>query len=622
MINQNKTKISHSSSRGAAGAGQRRYSRSAPRREQGRSSFSGAQRFHSRSAEENDIHKSAVVSTHRAPDTEPKLRFVPLGGLEEIGRNMMFFEYKNEIVIIDVGLQFPEEETPGIDFIIPNIAYLEPRKANIRGIILSHAHYDHIGALPYLIGKLGNPPIYATALTKEIVLKRQEDFPNQPKLNITVVKNHDKIKISNYFEADFFGIPHTIPDATGVLLRTPVGNIANFIDFRVEYDVDGNPLRLNEFEEVGKQGILALMIDSTNAELPGHSMSEKTVEKNLEDLFKEAKGRIIVAAFSSLLDRIDTILKIADKLGRKVAISGYSMKSNVQIAQRLGYLKVKSDLIIPLEEIHRHKDDKIMILTTGAQGESNASLMRIVNGEHRFVHIKPGDTVIFSSSIVPGNERSVQGLKDNLARQGAIIYHSKIIDIHASGHALKEDLKLTMKLVKPKFVVPIHGYYYMRSVNAQNALEAGIPKENAILLDNGKIAEITKDKIIVSKETVPAFYVMVDGLGVGDVEEVVLRDRRVLAQEGMVVIILTLSKDKGRLVKSPDIISRGFIYLKENQKILEDVRNQLKGIISRMPTYQSPDVDYLKTLVRDQVGQMLFTKTKRRPMILPVVIEV
>ena len=567
-------------------------------------------------------HIKSGALAHKAPEGEAKLRFVPLGGLEEIGRNMMFFEYKNEIVIIDVGLQFPEEETPGVDFIIPNISYLEPRKANIRGIILSHAHYDHIGALPYLIGKLGNPPIYATALTKEIVLRRQEDFPNQPKLNITVVKNHDKVKISNYFEADFFGIPHTIPDATGVLLKTPVGNIANFIDFRIEYDIEGNPLRLNEFEEVGKQGILALMIDSTNAELPGHSISEKMVEKNLEDLFKDAKGRIIVAAFSSLLDRIDTILKIADKLGRKVAISGYSMKSNIQIAQRLGYIKVKSDLIIPLEEIHRHKDDKIMILTTGAQGESNASLMKIINGEHRFVHIKPGDTVIFSSSIVPGNERSVQGLKDDLARQGAIIFHSKIIDIHASGHALKEDLKLTMKLVKPKFVVPIHGYYYMRSVNAHNAQEIGIPKENTILLDNGNLAEITKDKITISKETVPAFYVMVDGLGVGDVGEVVLRDRRVLAQEGMLVIILTLSKDKGRLIKSPDIISRGFIYIKENQKILEDVRNQIKGIISRMPAYQSPEVDYLKTLIRDQVGQLIFTKTKRRPMILPVIIEV
>jgi ribonuclease J len=547
---------------------------------------------------------------------------VPLGGLEEIGRNMMFFEYKNEIIIIDVGLQFPEEETPGVDFIIPNITYLEPRKANIRAILLTHAHYDHIGAIPYLIGKLGNPPIYATALTKEIILKRQGDFPNQPKLNITVVKNHDKVKLSNYFEAEFFGIPHTIPDATGILLKTPVGNIANFIDFRVDYDIEGKPQRLDEFEAVGKQGILALLIDSTNAEIPGHSMSEKIVEKNLEELFRGAKGRIIVGAFSSLLDRIDSIMKIAERLGRKVAISVYSMKSMIQIAQKLGYIKVKSDLIIPVEEIHRHRDDKIMILSTGAQGESNASLMKIINGEHRFVHIKPGDTVVLSSSIVPGNERSVQGLKDNLARQGAIIYHSKIIDIHSSGHALKDDLKMTMELVKPKFVIPIHGYYYMRSVNAQTAQSVGIPKENAILMDNGQIAEITKNKITVSKETVPAFYVMVDGLGVGDVEEVVLRDRRVLAQEGMVVIIMTLTKEKGRLMKSPDIISRGFIYLKENQKILEDIRNQIKGIVARLPAYQSPDVDYLKTLIRDQVGQLLFTKTKRRPMILPVIIEV
>lgn len=550
------------------------------------------------------------------------LRFVPLGGLEEVGRNMMFFEYKNEIVVIDAGLQFPEEETPGIDYIIPNTAYLEKKKANIQAIILTHAHYDHIGALPHIIQKIGNPPIYATALTKAIAEKRQDDFPNSPPLQFEVIKGGDKVKISNYFEAEFFGVAHNIPETTGVVLKTPIGNIVHFADFKIDYDDKERPQGLEEFEKIGRMGIHSFMIDSTNAEEEGHSLSERVVEKNLEEIFVRAKGRIIVATFASLLTRIAEIIKIAEKLGRFVALSGYSMKTNVQIAQNLGFIKAKEGTIIPLEEIHKFKDEKLLILSTGAQGEPNASLMKIINGEHRYIKIKPGDTVIFSSSIIPGNERSVQVLKDNLSRQGAIIYHSKIVDIHSSGHAPKDDLKLVMKLIKPKFLVPIHGYYYMRAVNANTACEAGIKRENVILMDNGQVAELTKDSFKVTKETVPAFYVMVDGLGVGDVEEVVLRDRRALAAEGMVVIVLTIDRDKGQLLKSPDIISRGFIYLKENQELLDEIRKRLRGLISRLPNYQPLEADYLKTLVRDQIGQFLYNKTHRRPMILPVVIEI
>lgn len=553
---------------------------------------------------------------------ELSLRFVPLGGLEEVGRNMMFFEHKSEIVIIDAGLQFPEEETPGIDYIIPNISYLEKKKTNVQGIILTHAHYDHIGALPHIIGRLGNPIIYATSLTKAIVEKRQEDFPNSPRLNFQVVKNGDKAKISNYFEAEFFGVAHNIPETTGVVLKTPVGNIVHFADFKIDYDAEDKPQGIEEFERVGKHGIHTLMIDSTNAEESGHSLSEKVVEKNLEEIFRRAEGRIIIATFASLLTRIAEIVKIAEKLGRRVALSGYSMKTNVQIAQNLGFVKSKPGTIIPLEEIHKIHDAKLLILSTGAQGEPNASLMKIVNGEHRQIKIKRSDTVIFSSSIIPGNERGVQVLKDNLSRQGAIVYHSKIVDIHSSGHAPKDDLQLVTKLIKPKFVVPIHGYYYMRTVNAQSAHEVGIPRENAVLMDNGQVAELTKNGFRITKETVPAFYVMVDGLGVGDVEEVVLRDRRALAAEGMVVVVMTIDRDKGRLLKNPDIISRGFIYLKENQELLEEIRKRLRGLMSRLPTYQPLEADYLKGLVRDQIGQFLYSKTRRRPMILPVVIEI
>jgi ribonuclease J len=550
------------------------------------------------------------------------VRFVPLGGLEEVGRNCMFLEYKNEIVIIDVGLQFPEEETPGIDYIIPNIQYLEKKKENIQAIILTHGHYDHIGALPHLLGKLGNPPIYATSITKAIIEKRQEDFPNSPKMNVQMVKNGSEVKISNHFDAVFFGVPHTIPETTGVLMKTPAGNIVHFADFRVDYNDEGEPQGLDEFERIGKMGVHSFMIDSTNAEKPGHSVSEKTVERNLEEIFKKAEGRIIVATFASLLTRIAEIIKIAEKLGRKVALNGYSMKTNVAIAQTLGFIKAKEGTIIAVEEVNKTKDNKILILSTGAQGESNAGLMKMINGEHRHIKIKPGDTMVLSSSIIPGNEKSVQTVKDNLARQGAIVYHSSLVDIHSSGHAPKDDLKLVMKLINPKFIVPVHGYYFMRAANGISAREVGIPKENVILMDNGQVAELTHDKFVVTKEEVPAFYVMVDGLGVGDVEEVVLRDRRALSQEGMIVIILVMDRDKGRVLKNPDIISRGFIYLKENQEMLDEIRKRIRGLMQRLPSYREVEPDYLKTLIRDQVGQYLYTKTKRRPMILPVIIEI
>jgi ribonuclease J len=572
--------------------------------------------------EQNKSRKTQRKTTEKSAQKDTPLRFVPLGGLEEIGRNCMFFEYKNEIVLIDAGLQFPEEETPGIDYIIPNTSYLKEKKSNIVALILTHAHYDHIGAIPYIIEDLGNPPIYATSLTKAIVLKRQEDFPNSPKLNIVEIKSGDHIRLSNYFEATFFGVPHTVPESSGVVLHTPIGNVVNFADFRIDYDENGEPHGLDEFKNIGKLGIHSLMIDSTNAEREGYTLSEKIVSKNLEEVFKKSDGRIIVATFSSLLDRIAQIIKIAEKLGRKVAFSGYSMKANVLIAQNLGFIKTNPGTLIPLEDINKYRDDKILILSTGAQGEPNASLMRIINNEHRLVKIKPGDTVVLSSSIIPGNERSVQTVKDNLARQGAIVYHSDLIDIHSSGHAPKEDLKLVMKLIQPKFVVPVHGYYFMRAANAQNAREVGIPSKNVILMDNGEVAELYPDKFIVTGEKIPAFYVMVDGLGIGDVEEVVLRDRRNLAKEGMLVLITTIDKRTGNLLKSPDIISRGFIYLRENQELLEEIRKKLRGIIARLAGQRDVDPDYLKTLIREQISQFLYNKTKRRPMVLPVVIEI
>ena len=556
------------------------------------------------------------------PQEKGVLRFAALGGLEEIGRNMSFFEYNNEIIIVDAGVQFPEEETPGIDFIIPNVSSLEPKKQNIKAIIITHAHFDHIGAIPYIIGKIGNPPIYATALAKEMILKRQSEFVNAPKLDIRVVKDKDVTRLSKYFEAEFFGVSHSVPDTTGFILKTPVGNMATFADFKVEADEQGKPKNIDELVLLGKRNIHTIFLDSTNAETPGWTIPEKVVEKNLEDLFLKAEGRIIVGIFSTLLNRIGEIIKIAEKLDKKVSFSGRSIKENFEIARRLGYIKVKKGIVIPLEETSKYNDIKLLILSTGAQGESNASLMKIVTGEHKTLRIKAGDSIVFSSSIIPGNERSVQGLKDNLVRQGAFVYHTKVIDIHSTGHASQEEIKAILSIIKPRFFIPIHGYLFMRTMNAQNGVQCGIPKTNILLPDNGQIVQIKNDSIKMTDETIPASYVMVDGLGVGDVGEVVLRDRRLLSQEGMIVIIATIGRKNGRLIKNPDIISRGFIYLKENQKILEEIRSKIKVIIAQIPNKEQLDIDYLKNIFRDQIGQFVHKKTNRRPMILPVIIEI
>jgi len=504
-----------------------------------------------------------------------------------------------------------------------NVSYLEKNKKKIKALIITHGHYDHIGAIPYIIEKIGNPTIYATSITKEIIARRQEEFPNAPKLDFEIIKAGESRQLSKNFAIRFFGVTHNIPEGVGMVLETPIGKIVHPGEFKFDYDIDGNPRDLDIWENIGKQKIHTLLLDSTGAEEPGFSVSERIVERELEKLFKKAEGRIIVGTFASLLDRIAEIIKIADRLEKKVAISGSSMKTNIQIARNLGYMKVEKDAIVPLEEIGKYRDDKILILCTGAQGEPNAQMMKIANGEHRYIQIKKGDTVVLSSSVIPGNERSVQILKDDLSRQGALIYHYKMVDIHSSGHAPQEELKSVMKMVKPNFFIPIHGYYFMRWRNASLAQEAlKLKPEETPIVDNGQVLLLSKNSAKISEETVPTYYVMVDGLGVGDVGEVVLRDRRVLAQEGMVVIIATIDRRTGQFLKNPDIISRGFIYLKENKEFVEELRKKIKQIIARIPRAQQIESDYLKSLMRDQVGEFLYRKTKRRPMVLPVIIEV
>jgi ribonuclease J len=553
------------------------------------------------------------------------LKIIPLGGLGEVGRNMMLFEWKEQILIIDMGLRMPEEDMPGVDYIIPNISYLKGKEKNILGIVFTHGHYDHIGAVPYLIDKIWRPDleIFASPLTKGIILKRQEDFPHLPKLSIQEVRDKSKITLGP-FKIEFFRQNHNIPDNLGLFISTPVGNIVHTSDFKFDknpvYDL---PTDFERLKEIGKRKILLLMSDSTDAEEEGHSLSEKTIERNLDEIFKTAKGRIIAATFASLINRIQQLIVLSEKYNRKVAIEGYSMKTNVEIAKALGYLKVKKGTIVKGREILDYPDENQTILCTGAQGEPEAVLMRIANKEHPFLKLKKGDTVVFSSSVIPGNERTVQIMKDEILRQGAKVYHYQMMDIHAGGHAKKEELKKMIRLMRPKFFMPIHGQYSMLISHAELAKECKIKEKNIVVAENGQIVKLNQREIFIDKEKVPANYVMVDGLGIGDVGEVVLRDRQVLARDGIFVIIAVVDRQTGQVKTSPDIISRGFIYLRESKDLLRETRKRVIQIVNRAAgSGGAVNWIYVKNEIRNKIGEFFFQKTKRRPMILPVVIEV
>jgi ribonuclease J len=553
------------------------------------------------------------------------LKIIPLGGLGEVGRNMMLLEWKEQILIIDMGFRMPEEDMPGVDYIIPNISYLKGKEKNILGIVFTHGHYDHIGAIPYLIDKIWRPDleIFASPLTKGIILKRQEDFPHLPKLSIQEVKDKSKVTLGP-FKIEFFKQNHNIPDNLGLFISTPVGNIVHTSDFKFDknpiYDL---PTDFQRLREIGERKILLLMSDSTDAEEEGHSLSEKTIGKNLEEIFKTAKGRIIAATFASLINRIQQLIVLSEKYNRKVAIEGYSMKTNVEIAKSLGYLKVKKETIVKGKEILDYPDENQTILCTGAQGEPEAVLMRIVNKEHPFLRLKKGDTVIFSSSVIPGNERTVQIMKDEILRQGAKVYHYQMMDIHAGGHAKREELKKIIRLLRPKFFMPIHGQYSMLISHAELAKECKIKEKNIVVAENGQVVKLNQREIFIDKEKVPANYVMVDGLGVGDVGEVVLRDRQVLAKDGIFVIIAVVDRQTGQVKTSPDIISRGFIYLRESKDLLKETRKRVIQIVNRAAgSGGAVNWIYVKNEIRNKIGEFFFQKTKRRPMILPVVIEV
>jgi len=559
-----------------------------------------------------------------SPENDKTLKIIPLGGLGEIGKNMYALEYMDEILIIDAGIMFPEEDMPGIDFLIPNTAYLEENVSKIQALLLTHGHTDHVGAIPYVQEKLGNPDIYTAELTRGMVLRRHSEFPHKPKLIIHLVKDGSVEKIGKYFSVEFFRVNHSIPDDLALFIETPVGNVVFSSDFKFDdKPLNEKPADVEKMKGFGEKGVHILMCESTGAEKPGHSLSESDIQENMETIFKEAEGMLVVGTFSSMINRIQQIITLSEKYGRKVIFDGFSLKTNVEISKELGYIKLAKGTEISIEQIDDFPRNKITVVATGAQGEGRASLMRIVNREHRHIQIHKKDSVIFSSSVIPGNERSIQRLKDMLYRAGVKVYHYNMMDIHTGGHGNQEDLKKFIGFMKPKYLFPVHGQYSMMVTLEQLGKEMGVIEGNSIIADNGSIVHFTKDRWWFDKKTAPANYIMVDGLGVGDIGNVVLRDRQALAEDGMFVIVVLIDGKTGKVFTSPDIISRGFIYLRESKELLLEVRKKVKFIIEKKAHSPGKINDtYIKDIIRDDIGKFLFQKTERRPMVLPVVIEV
>lgn len=560
------------------------------------------------------------------PALEPgNIRIIPLGGVEEIGRNMTAVEIGDDIIIIDCGFQFREDDTPGIDYILPNTKYLEDRREKIKGMFITHGHLDHIGGIPYIIDRIGYPPIYTRRLTSVMIRKRQEEFPHLKPLDVHEVEKEDTVRVGD-IRVKFFAVSHTIPDAMGIIIETPYGLMVFTGDLRLDH-VDGVPIESEEkeFGYFADKKVLFLAADSTNCEKPGFSLPERIVQQNLDEIITKSTGRLIIGTFSSQLERIMRMLEAAERAGKKVLIEGRSMKVNVEIVKHLGMLKVNDKTFIDSAQAEHVPDNKLVVLATGAQGDEFAALMRIAMKTHKYIKIKKGDTIVLSSSIVPGNERSVQKLKDNLSRQGAKIIHRETMDVHASGHANRDETFWIHQKINARFFMPLHGYHYMLRVHADIAKACGRTEDEIVIPDNGSLIEIRDEgqRIVRLKENAPAGLRLVDGFSIGDIQEVVIRDRNVLAQEGMFVIIATVNPKTGRLRKSPDIISRGFVYLRESQELLQQARIIVKKTIEDSAKGQQPvNFDFVKNNVTDTVARFLFEKTNKRPIVIPVILGV
>ncbi len=569
-------------------------------------------------------NETAMQTSVPAKSGKGVLKIIPLGGLGEVGKNMTVYEYENDIIIIDIGFNFPDGDMLGIDYLIPDISYLRDKKDKIRGVLITHGHEDHIGGIPYIMPQI-NAPIYAPKLTCGLIEAKLEEHPGARGVKLNVIDpDKDKIKLG-VFEIEWFRVTHSIPDAVGIILNTPVGRVVYTGDFRFDHSpVDGRKTDIPKLSKIGDEGVLALLSDSTNSEVPGFSISERTIADTFDHIFENAKGRIIVASFASQINRIQLVINAAVKHNRKIAFSGRSLLRNIEVAVRLGYLKIPQGIAMKIQDIATYAPDKIVVMSTGSQGEAMAALSRMARGEHKQIKIGKGDTVVYSSSPIPGNESSITSVVDDLFRRGAeVIFDEKDGSrTHVTGHPGQEELKLMMELVRPKYLIPWHGEVHHLVHHAQLAQSIGIPKENTPILDNGDVLEVTKDRVVKSEKRVQNGVVLVDGLGIGDVGEIVLRDRKVMATEGIFVVICTVDKKNGRLLTSPDIISRGFIYMRENEQLVNNARNEVKRMMSRREGEPMPNWPTMKTKIRDHVSSFLYNHTKRSPMVISVIIEV
>lgn len=548
-----------------------------------------------------------------------KIQIIPLGGLGEIGKNMTVIRYGDDIIVIDSGLMFPEDDMLGIDLVIPDISYLLENRDMVKAIVLTHGHEDHIGALPYVLKQL-DVPVYGTRLTLGILEGRLKEN-NVATSNLNSIKPGEQIDIGP-FKIGFIRVSHSIADAVGLSIKTPIGTIVHTGDFKFDQTpVDGKVTDFHKFAELGDQGVLVLLADSTNAERPGFTLSERSVGATFDEAFRSAHERIIIATFSSNIHRIQQAVDTACRYRRKVAVLGRSMTNVVNIALELGYLTIPEGVLIDIDEINNYPLSQIVIVTTGSQGEPMSALTRMAMSDHRKVEIIPGDTVIISATPIPGNEKLVSRTIDYLFRQGADVIYEKTSGIHVSGHASQEELKLMHNLIRPKFFIPVHGEFRHLIKHAKLAQELGMPKEHIFVADNGQILEFTRDRGTIAGKTT-AGNVLVDGLGVGDVGNIVLRDRRQLSKDGILIVVVTMDKQRGCVVSGPDIVSRGFVYVRESEQLMEEAKERVKQALERCETDSITEWATIKSNVRDVLGKYLYERTRRRPMILPIIMEV
>ena len=570
---------------------------------------------------ENAIVERRTTRKHENIFKKSKLKIIPLGGLHEVGKNITVFEYEDEIIVVDCGLSFPEDDMLGVDLVIPDITYLKRNEEKIKGLIITHGHEDHIGSVPYLLKQI-NIPVYAPKLAMGLIRNKLEEHRILRSSTLVEVTQGQKIKFGKYFEVEFIRSTHSIPDSVMLAIKTPVGTILHTGDFKVDYTpIDGKIMDLGRIAELGNEGILALMSDSTNAERKGFTMSESSIGPVFDELFEGCTKRIVVATFASNVHRVQQIVSSAVKYHRKIAVCGRSMINMITTAKDLGYIDCPDDIFIDIDTMSTYNDEQLVIITTGSQGETMSALTRMAAGDHRKVKITPNDLVIISANPIPGNEKSVSKVIDDLMQIGAEVVYSALADVHVSGHACQEEQKLIFALAKPKFFIPVHGEYRQLKAHAETAQLMGIPAKNIVMMENGRIVELNEDDIKLGG-MVPNGRVLVDGLGVGDVGNIVLRDRQHLSQDGLIVIVLTMDSSTGEVVAGPDVISRGFVYVRESENLMDDVKNVVRHEIRKCEEKGVRDWSTIKSTVRENLRDYIFTKTKRNPMIIPIIMEV